>query len=170
MAKSKKIVEDDGTLNIQKRKRVEITDKDLEFKDDPKDGKKAIRKEHMMTPREIHACELYLKGMSLSDAMRKAGYNPSYCEGKKAVWRFLKNRVILTYLRKRKKEISEVYEVDRNWIARRAKKWVDEGGIDRVKAAELLERLTTNTDEFSPDQTNKGISINFNVIEKNREE
>jgi phage terminase small subunit len=120
-----------------------------------------------LNSRQILACEYYIKGMSLVEAMRKAGYNDSYCEGKRAGWRYLQNRHVQNYIRERKKEIASVAFLDTAWIAKHVKDWIEEGNTaDRVKAAELLNRLVNPDVENSVDETSKKVTITFTKKEK----
>lgn len=128
----------------------------------------AIIKE--LTPKMIQACEAYLRGKSMREAMLEAGYSPKYVEGNVAVMRFLKNRLIIEYLRKRKKQHAEVADIDAQYILARLKHIIlSDSDKDRTKAVELLIRMTQPMPDRDRLVKEDLRSININITEAKKD-
>lgn len=111
----------------------------------------------------INACEGYLRGLPMREAMNKAGYNKSYTDGAAHVMRFLMNRHVINYLRKRQAMIAEANTLDKNELVGIARKIANDNKPDRAKGLELLIRLGV---PIEPDKVTredlKAITITFN--------
>ena len=120
-----------------------------------------------LTPKQVKACEGFIRGMSMRAAMVASGYNPSYCDGVAHVMRFLKNREIVRYIKARQSQIAEAEQLDKSELVKYARAIVaDNDPKDRSKAVELLMRMglpiadpaTLTKDDI------KSISINIEKV------
>ena len=95
-----------------------------------------------LTPKIIRAAEGYIRGKSMRQAMIDAGYSEKYCEGNVAVMRFLKNRLVIEYIRKRQAEQIAAANLDAAELIRHARRIIaSDDPKDRTKALELLMRM-----------------------------
>lgn len=117
-----------------------------------------------MSPKEIIACENYLKGMSLKKALVAAGYSETYIEGPLHLFRWLKRRHICAYIRQRQTQLAKLFNKDKAYLVEKLEEIIDESNPrDRVQALLLLERLVVPK-ELSDLKIEdvKGITININ--------
>jgi hypothetical protein len=119
---------------------------------------------NILTPKMIKACEGYIRGRSMREAMIEAGYAKTYVEGTVATMRFFKNRQVIEYIRKRQDQIAKAASLDASECIEAARRIVaDNDPRDRHKGLELLMRMgipigdpaTLTKDDI------KSISINF---------
>lgn len=134
---------------------------DLRFDDRDAPGTK-FKKHNVLTPKARNACELYLKGKSIKQAMLSAGYAKSYVEGPVACMRFFKNRCVVDYIRQRQEELSKANAIDQSKLIKYAEHILDDDDSrDRTKALELLMRMVTNLPENIKNEDIKQITINI---------
>jgi len=121
-----------------------------------------------ISPRDINACENYLKGMPLRKALLEAGYSPNYCEGNAHLFNWIKRRHICSYIRQRQLEIAQLCNTDKAYVVTKLKHIVDsDDPKDRTKALELLDRLVVpkEPNELRVEDV-KGITISFSEAKK----
>lgn len=117
-----------------------------------------------LTPKIIRAVEGYIHGKSMRQAMIDAGYSPKYCEGNVAVMRFLKNRLVIEYIRKRQAEQAEASNKDAAYIIKKLEHIIaSDSDKDRVKACELLTRLVVPLVEPNKITASDIKSISINI-------
>ena len=119
-----------------------------------------------LSPKEIQACENYLRGMSLRKALLAAGYSPNYCEGNAHLFNWLKRRHICSYIRQRQVELSKSYTLDKAELIKYARHILQsDDPRDRTKALEILMRLGIPMDEqVFMDKGEAVKAITFNIV------
>ena len=122
----------------------------------------------VLTPRMIKACENYIRGMSIREAMLKDGYHSDYASEPKHCVAFLKSRQVIKYIRDRQQQIAEAESLDKSELVKAARKIIQDGDPrDRTKALELLMRMGLPIDERTIDESSvKAIHINFTEAKK----
>jgi phage terminase small subunit len=121
-----------------------------------------------LSPKEIKACEGYLRGLSLRKALLEAGYSSNYCEGNAHLFNWLKRRHICSYIRQRQLQIATAESLDKSELIKVARHIIaSDDPKDRAKALELLMRLGVSLDpsQLTKDDV-KGINITINQVNK----
>lgn len=140
---------------------MSLDENEIKFDTRPSGGKH-FKKNDKLLPKARLACNYYLRGMSVKQAMLKAGYAESYCADSTHQMNFLKNRLVQTYLRERQEEFADFEETDKAKIAQYLKHIIkDDDAKDRSKAVELYMRLTSPISENITKEDVKGIVINI---------
>lgn len=122
----------------------------------------------VLTPRMIRAAEAYIRGMSMREAMIKAGYTSDYASEPNHVACFLKSRQVIKYIRNRQQQIAEAESLDKSELVKMARAIIADGDPrDRSKALELLMRMGLPIDEKQIDASSvKAINITFGEARK----
>ena len=91
-----------------------------------------------MTPKQQKTANFYLKGMSMRQAMLKAGYNESYA-GSQAP-QFLKNRGMIEYIRQRQQDEADAELADAIYTKKKLMDLVASGDPElAIPALKLLD-------------------------------
>jgi phage terminase small subunit len=70
-----------------------------------------------MSPKQQMACNFYLQGMSMRQAMIKAGFSPVYADHNAA--QFLKHRGMIEYIRARQKDVADTQLADAIFVRKK---------------------------------------------------
>lgn len=123
-----------------------------------------------MTPKQQKAANYYLSGMSMRQAMLKAGYNESYA-GEQAP-QFLKHRGMIEYIRQRQQDEADAELADAVYTKKKLMELVESPDADVALAAlkqldahnKWVQELMDKLDAVEKKLDNEPIQINFKVV------
>jgi phage terminase small subunit len=125
-----------------------------------------------MTPKLQKVCNFYLNGMSMREALLKAGYSDSYAEHNST--KFLHNREVIKYIKTRQKAEADASLVDAIYLLDQLKKIIDSPNSTNKEKSEALkilnDRLMRSAEienklkDIDSQKTN--LTIDFNIVTK----
>jgi len=124
---------------------------DFEVQDDERTADtKNVSKEFQITHKQKMVCEYILRGCSIPEAHKKAGY-ATVTANQISKAKFYSNRGVQAYIRDRLKEIQIATSTDINWLIVSLKEKAIQGDM---KAFELLTKL------LQPELQKYGVEVN----------
>lgn len=139
-----------------------------------------------MKPKLQKVCNFYLSGMSMREALIKAGYSDAYASHNSS--KFLHNRSVMAYIRERQKEIEDAALADDIFLRADLKRIIKDPQstpYDKAEARKLLEKMNGRDKEIAAKlkeieerkkaeaanvATSGSIQINFGEVNKNHDD
>ena len=121
-----------------------------------------------LTPKQQKVCQMYLKGMSMREALIAAGFSESYA--KHMAYKFLKRRNVVEYIRKEQKLLHDFESYDRQHFYKfLVGKLADSNVEDREKVqyAKLLQQLGGFNKDF--DLKEKELEAKIKEVESDKQ-
>jgi phage terminase small subunit len=102
-----------------------------------------------MSPKLQKVCNYYLQGMSMREALIKAGYSDAYASHMSS--KFLHNRECQRYIRARQKDEADAAMVDRIYLLKNLQRIIDRPGVeerDKNAALKIMNEYISKQDEI----------------------
>ena len=122
----------------------------------------------ILTPKQQKVCQMYLKGMSMREALIAAGFSEGYA--KHNAYKFLKRRNVVEYIRKEQKLLHDFESYDRQHfykflVGKLADAKVEDK--DKVQYAKMLQQLGGFNKDF--DLKEKELEAKIKEVESDKQ-